>query len=398
VESNDLPTGRTERLIAAGRVVLAAASLFAVWLDPSEPAKYAQIAYALLVAYLVYAVAIALLLWRFDPPPRRGRLTSHLFDLVFFSLFIYFTAGAGSPFTAFFVFSLVCATLRWRWRGTAWTALASLVAVLGISFYFGEVVHDADFQLHSSIIRGVYLAVVAVLLGYLGAHEERTRREMSRLAAWTAAAEERNRLSRDLHDGVLQSFTGIALRLAAVRRRLAGAPAAAGEDLAELQRLIALEQRDLRFFIAELKPPAPGGVGEGVSLGDRLGVLAERIEREWGLRVDLRLDGMAAVPEPLGRQIYHLIREALVNAVRHGEASEVLVAVGGAADERVAITVADNGRGFPFEGRFDRDALARLDLGPKSLRERVASLEGSLVIDSSPAGARLEMVLPLSAA
>lgn len=179
-----VPQNRPERLIAAGRVVLAASSLFAVWLDPSEPAKYARVAYFLLAAYLAYSVLIALALWRFEAPSRRARLATHLFDLHFFSLFIYFTAGAGSPFTAFFVFSLVCAALRWGWRGTAWTAAASLAALLAISVYFGEVVDDPDFQLHTSIIRGVYLAVVAMLLGYLGAHEEQTRRELSLLAAW----------------------------------------------------------------------------------------------------------------------------------------------------------------------------------------------------------------------
>src|SRR5262245_47135169 len=49
-------SGRTERLIAVGRVVLASFSLLAIWLDPSEPAKYATLAYSLLVGYVVYAL------------------------------------------------------------------------------------------------------------------------------------------------------------------------------------------------------------------------------------------------------------------------------------------------------------------------------------------------------
>ena len=103
------PASRAERLIAAGRVVLAASSLFAVWLDPTEPAKFAPVAYSLLAAYLVYAVGLALWVARAAVLPGANRLLSHAFDLVFFSLFTYFTSGPASPFIAYFVFSLVCA-------------------------------------------------------------------------------------------------------------------------------------------------------------------------------------------------------------------------------------------------------------------------------------------------
>ena len=133
------PRKRPERLIAVGRVVLAASSLFAVWLDPSEPAKYARIAYSLLVAYLGYATVAATLIWRLEASPGRWRLVTHAFDLAFFSLFIYFTAGTDSPFTAYFIFSLLCGTLRWQLRGTLWTAAVALAAFLGVGFYFGEV-------------------------------------------------------------------------------------------------------------------------------------------------------------------------------------------------------------------------------------------------------------------
>jgi len=128
------PQNRAERLIAAGRVVLAISSLFAVWLDPSEPAKYATAAYALLTFYVLYALAIALVVWRSDTPAGRQRIISHAFDFVFFSLFIYLTAGPASPFTPYFLFSLVCATLRWQWRGALWTALASLSTFLAFGW------------------------------------------------------------------------------------------------------------------------------------------------------------------------------------------------------------------------------------------------------------------------
>jgi len=94
------------------------------------------------------------------------------------------------------------------------------------------------------------------------------------------------------------------------------------------------------------------------------------------------------------REIYHVVREALVNAVRHGGATQVRVTLAGAQGRQVAISVADNGRGFPFKGRYGADVLAAMNEGPRNLRERVAACDGTLVIESSPAGARLDIVLP----
>ena len=558
------PQSRAERLIAAGRVVLAASSLFAVWLDPTEPAKYAQVAYSLLVFYVLYSAVIAAVVFRSDPPPNRQRLFTQVFDLSFFSLFLYLTAGPASPFLIYFVFSLVCATLRWQRRGVLWATVASLGVLLGLGVFFSGVAADPSFKLYPLVIRGVYLAVIAVLLGYLGAHEEQTRREMASLAAWpdplpqdrpqdvdplvcgllehatqavgagrallawgereepwlylalwdgrscswdraspgtfgqlvaeplqdasflcpdvarpqpavlfktaaelrrwrgkpldpalreryamgsvlalrvvteslegrlffldkksmtsddlvlgevvadalarrldhfylnrqlqeTAATEERIRLARDLHDGVLQSLTGIGLRLAAIRGQLEEAPAARG-GLEALQRLIALEQRDLRFFIRELKPPPLTAPGEAQSLPFRLADLVQRVEVEWGLKVDLRTEGLEEpMPLPLARDVYHLVREGLVNAVRHGEASEVRVEILRHGRDQLAITVIDNGRGFPFEGRLTHRELAAGDQGPRNLLERVTSLDGTLTLESSARGARLEIALP----
>src|SRR5262245_26912617 len=119
---------RVERLIAAGRAILAASSLFAIWLNPSEPLKHAHVAYTLLALYLVYAVLLGAWVWSTADSLARLRLASHVVDLAAFTVFMYFTEGPTSPFFLYFVFALVCATLRWQWRGTPWTAAASLAA------------------------------------------------------------------------------------------------------------------------------------------------------------------------------------------------------------------------------------------------------------------------------
>lgn len=554
------PQSRAERFIAAGRVVLAVSSLFAVWLDPIEPAKFARVAYSLLAAYVVYSSSIALLVWRSDDPAGRQRAATHAVDLAFFALFIYFTAGPASPFTAYFVFSMVCATLRWQWRGVMWTAVASIAAYLAVAVFLAEVPLEDAIESSRLIVRVVYLGVIAVLLGYLGTHEERTRQEISRLAAWprlvpqrvepavrallehaasvigapaailawveseepwlylaswsrgefswsrespeafeplvappldegsfldpeagspptvlfrtseglarwrgqplhpglrarlgavpvlgvrlragsfeghlllagkagmtsddlllaeavagmaaarldsvyltrslaeSVATEERIRLARDLHDGVLQSLTGVGLRLEGVRRLIEEDVGEAAEQVEELQHLLALEQRDLRFFIEELKPRPVTSTGEAAGLTRQVSELVQRLELEWGLRVELATEDVGdEIPAGLEREIYHIVREAMVNAVRHGEASQVRVEIRTRGD-RVTIAVSDNGSGFPFEGSYSHAELVRRNLGPRNLRERVSALNGTVALDTSRSGVRLEVLLPL---
>jgi signal transduction histidine kinase len=161
--------------------------------------------------------------------------------------------------------------------------------------------------------------------------------------------------------------------------------------------MLASEQRDLRFFIQELKPAA--APPDGAALKTRLDELAQRMEREWDLRVELWLDDQSEqLQVSLRRDIYHIVREALVNAARHGSASVARVNVAPAGADVITVSIVDNGRGFPFTGRYTADELAKLNLGPKNLRERVRAMNGSMVLESSPTGAELNVSLPVSAA
>ena len=209
----------------------------------------------------------------------------------------------------------------------------------------------------------------------------------------TAVVEERIRLAWDLHDGMLQSLTGAALQLQVLARLLAEDPPAAREQLQDVQGLIAADQRELRFFIEELKP-APRDLAGPLDLRDRLGELTERLERLCGLAVDVRLEATdGQLSEAFTRQLYRLLREALFNVARHAEASSAKVEIV-RQDSGLRITVTDDGRGFPFLGRYDHEELNRQKLGPVSLKERIATLGGSLSIDSFPGLTRLEMHLP----
>ena len=60
------------------------------------------------------------------------------------------------------------------------------------------------------------------------------------------------------------------------------------------------------------------------------------------------------------------------------------------------ISVSDDGRGFPFQGRYDHATLTALNLGPVTLRSRTTSLGGSLSVESTDKGARLEIIIPFA--
>ncbi len=174
------PYTRVERVIAVGRLVLASFSLLAVSLDPTDPAEFKRLAYALLSSYVAYSAAMVALVWRSEAPLRR-RLRSHIIDLLVVFGFSWVTEGTNSPLFPFLVFALAAASLRWQWRGTAWTAAGILVPFVGMGVY-DMLAAGPGFEFNEFLIRCAALAVISVVLGELGASVERMRQDMERLA------------------------------------------------------------------------------------------------------------------------------------------------------------------------------------------------------------------------
>lgn len=212
--------------------------------------------------------------------------------------------------------------------------------------------------------------------------------------AESAVSEERIRLSRDLHDGVLQSLTGASLQIEAVRRLVDVDPERAVERLGEIQQILASDQRELRAFIRHLRPSASKHASD-VRLRTRLSDLKNRFRRQWGLEVEIDTSGLGlTVLHGLRNEIYSVINEAVANAAKHAAASRVSIEVTSERDQ-VRIIVVDDGKGFPFKGRYSLEELDRDRLGPVTLKERIASLGGGLVLDSTDEGSRLEISVPL---
>lgn len=209
-----------------------------------------------------------------------------------------------------------------------------------------------------------------------------------------ATREERLRLARDLHDGVLQSLTGIRFEMRSLANTLGAADDEVRARLLTLERALSIEQRELRYFIGGLKPGSIAGPPPE-SLAGRLDALRERFALEWNTPVTIRISPeLQDCPPELTKAIPLMVHEAVVNALKHAHPTRVSVNVEGATD-RLRIVVSDDGRGFPFKGRFDHRALDEARTAPRSLFDRVTALGGKMSIESSETGSRVEMVVSL---
>lgn len=208
-----------------------------------------------------------------------------------------------------------------------------------------------------------------------------------------AVAEERVRVARDLHDSVLQSLTGVALQLHTLPRLMVRDPGEAQKRLGEVEQVIGAAQKELRWFIDELRPERSGR--EDAILGERLTSLAQRFREQWGIDVENEVAPVVHLL-PIGTryEIYAIVNEAVANAAKHAAAKRVSFKVD-VDDNTVRIDVADDGKGFPWRGRHDLPSLVSSNIGPVTLKERVSSLGGSMLIDSSERGAKLEIRMPL---
>jgi signal transduction histidine kinase len=213
----------------------------------------------------------------------------------------------------------------------------------------------------------------------------------------SAAGEERVHLARELHDGVLQSLTAASLQAQRARQSVATSPGEAERRLAMVEETILSEQQALRLAIEDLKPGAMKETA-AVDVIPRVRETAMRVGRQWDVRVHLNLQRTPSLgPQKIAHELTRMLQEALVNAIRHGGAKEVTVTCLTMGPD-LALAVSYQGRGFAgFQGRRDLASLNQMKVGPRTLKERVSAVQGSLVIESNESGARVEIRIPFQA-
>ncbi len=203
---------------------------------------------------------------------------------------------------------------------------------------------------------------------------------------------ERGRISRDIHDGILQTLLSVDIQLDVLRRKVRSAPEQATAGLMMLQQTVRNETKELRRMVTDFRPLRV----ENADLVDLMRGFAERFRNESGPALDLLVDAAALqVPDRICRELFQIYREALHNVKKHAQATHLVVKLW-KNDSQIVLVIDDNGEGFSFAGRFTGDELDRLRLGPISIKERTRSMGGVLTIESAPGhGARLTIEIPL---
>jgi signal transduction histidine kinase len=196
---------------------------------------------------------------------------------------------------------------------------------------------------------------------------------------------ERQRIQRDLHDGVQQDLVALTAKLALARERLRRGDARADESLAELQRDMSDLIGQLRDFAHAIHPPVLADQG----LLEAIEAQAARLPLEVVIEADPALRGVR-YPQPVETATWYVVAEGLTNAVKHARARRVLVALA-QPNGQLAVEVRDDGCGF--------DQATVGGLGLASLADRIAIVNGTLHIDSTPGrGTTLRAEVPLTAA
>lgn len=186
-----------------------------------------------------------------------------------------------------------------------------------------------------------------------------------------AISDERNRLARELHDTVKQKLFALGLQLATIKTKSA-AMEFAGEHILEAEAITREAQHDLMEIITQLHPTE----GNNTSFFEHIVMIAEDFKRRFGISIELKYAELLQCNAYTEHHILRIIQESLINAVRHGKASKIVIA-SERNDDTITLTITDNGVGF-------MTAQKTGGLGLVSMHERVQELpDGTLDIQST---------------
>ena len=205
--------------------------------------------------------------------------------------------------------------------------------------------------------------------------------------------QDRARLARDLHDGVLQSLAAATVQLEMALPLIRSDPATAQRRVRVIAHMLGEQQRDLRVWVEGLRPGAVNGRLSASELAAILRKQCSRAADQYGLQVAVHVTERGTLARGFAEHVWHIAQEGVTNVAKHARASIAHVAVV-LGTSRMRIVISDDGCGFGFRGSLDLAELDRRGLGPISLKERVASLDGNLTLTSTASGSRLEITLP----
>ena len=288
----------------------------------------------------------------------------------------------------------------WAMVPTRWAAIGTVLVIVAFSVVRWAQSDFAAGTLTEILISGTISMGLSLSLGLfinriVGEAESRAetidelRATQDRLAAAErdrGVHEERERISREIHDTLAQGFTSVVALSRAAQAALArGDLATAGERLALIEHTASDNLDEARLIVAELTP----GHLQSRTLGEALERLGAAVSSETGMRAEVRVAGD---PVPLGGSaevvILRTAQEALSNVRRHASAARVDLTLAYDDPHAVVLTVHDDGLGFEPDG-------TRAGFGLDGVQARAAEVGGAVEVLSGPgSGTTLRLVVP----
>lgn len=187
--------------------------------------------------------------------------------------------------------------------------------------------------------------------------------------------EARAQLARDLHDGVIQSIYAAGMGVAAAQAQISTNPEDASNQLQQIRTLLNDTIRETRSFITGLD----SGTTDDQPFGTAVDALFESMSwiRKATPVIEINEPSAQALPRQAREQALQMIREAISNSLRHGQASEIKISLQHCG-EKTVLTITDNGTGFAL------DQKKPTGHGLNNLGERASNIGASLKIDSAP--------------
>lgn len=265
---------------------------------------------------------------------------------------------------------------------------------------FAVVLAPAERSFASTTLPWLILGFATVLAALAGLAVSRNlqgqrltrERARQRLDVMAAAAGERGRLSRDLHDSVSQALFSMTLQARTAQLGLAreglDPDGAVGRPVRELAALTRSALAEIRALIFELRPRALDQEGVVVALQKHAAALAAREQRS----IAVTGPSLRVAMEPVVEEhLFRIALEAVHNAVKHADAEHIEIRVSAPSEDHVRIDVADDGRGFDPEIRVTGH------YGLDTMRERAKKIDSAMHISSTPGGGTTVTIdVPLS--
>ena len=195
-----------------------------------------------------------------------------------------------------------------------------------------------------------------------------------------AQEEERKKISRELHDEIAQTLTGINVELAALKLTTTASTAGIAKKISSTQRLVEKSVDIVHQFARELRPLVLDDLGLVPALHSFLKGFTKRT----GLQIHFTTFSSARIQQlnnVTRTVLYRVAQEALTNVARHAHASRVDVRIQ-KLPRAIGLTIKDNGQSFPVARMLHAKTNKRLGL--LGMRERVEMIGGSLRIESAP--------------